>query len=179
MPTPKTLPEIVDFDGLIDNMAERVFGSEGIKKLSLDEKEKFTDFFRNLIKGALAFVEAKTKERFSFKQSVYSVVDTVHQSGRVTDLRVFERVEGKAEPSKICSIPMKESSCKGMPNGSLNITETKNIPTLVERKKIDVLDVKPAKFNFRIPINRVLAELKKKNHGFDTHFEVQLKPESK
>jgi hypothetical protein len=179
MVAPKTPTEALEFDGLLNTMSERVFGVESVEGLALDEKEKLTVFFRNLVKGALAFVEAKTQERFSFERAVFSLVDTVQQSGGVADLRVFDRPENSTKLNMVCSIPMKESHRTGLPDGSPKITDAKNIPTLVKRVTIDVVNVKPAKYNFRTPAARVATELKKKGNDFVTHFETQLRPKSK
>jgi len=160
-------------------MAKRVFGAESLEELSLDEKERLTVFFRELVKGALIFVEAKTHEKFSLERTAFNLVDTVQQSGGVADLRVFGRLENSTNLNLACSVPMKESHRTGLPDGGPKITDASNIPKLVGRVTIDVVNVKPAKYNFRTPAARVVAELKKRGHDFVTHFETQLRPKSK
>lgn len=161
MPLPPISPETVEFDVLVDQMS---------KRLSFGDKEKLGVFIRGMIQKALEFASTKNHEKVPFEQAVFSLVGVARRLDVSTELKVLARGNGASEPKNICSISLKESDYKGVPDGS---PKTSNGNGLVRRKRISVVDVKSANSKLWISAGFVIGKGKKKS-DLVAHLDVQV-----
>jgi len=164
MPLLPLPPEIVGFDVLVDEMS---------KRLSFDDKGKLGAFIRDIIQKALLYSESKTQEKVSFEQAVFCLAGSTRALGNMVELRVLAQGNGVVEPKKICSIGIKESEYMGSPDGSPKVSDPKDLPKSVRRKRINAVDVKLAKSNTWTNAGFVVGK-GKKSRELLAHLDVQV-----
>ncbi len=161
MPLPQPPAETVKFDGLIDQMSER---------LAFEDKEKLSDFVRVMIKKTLVFIESKNHQKVSFEQAVYSLVSSSRRLDAKLELKVLVVDEGASDPKGVCSIALKESEYMGSPDGL-----PKASTGLVKRKRISVVEVKNEKTRLWTGATAILKG-SKRSGDFVSHLDIQVKP---
>lgn len=130
-------PECIDFPVLIDQLA---------KRLSIGDQEKLGAFVRGMVVAVLEAVEIKTRKKFSVDRVEFSLPDSNGNLG-IVKLDLVERKEGDTLPKGICSVSIKGSEYRGMPDGVKMGNDPTQTVSMVGRKRINVMNFRPTTLN--------------------------------
>lgn len=162
----KTPPlERIDFPTLVDRLSE---------KFAVADREKLGAFIRGMVAVVLEAVELKTQKKFELEGVQFCLAKSNPGLGSTLKLEVVEKGAGSQASGGVCSVSIKEGDYRGLPDGETMGNDPTQKTPLVPRKRISVIDFKPAHGNTWFSIAQTL----KSNNRSKAHLlqlDIQIK----
>ena len=129
MSNPTPPPEAVPFETMLDQLSQQ---------LEFKSRERLSLFVRSAVEKALETLHKPSYKNKAPEQMKYRVSSSsrckVH-----AELDVL--VENGKNLKELCSIGLRQDVFRGIPDGSPKLTNPKNLPPLVRRQRVRIIDI--------------------------------------
>jgi hypothetical protein len=149
MPNPTPSPEVVPFETMLDQLS---------KQLEFKSRKKLGLFMRSAIGKVLEAFHKPSQKNKTSKEVKFRVISSSRFKVQV-ELDVL--VMNGRGLKKLCSVGLRKDSFRGIPDKSPKLTDIKDLPDLVSRQSIQIIDLKPEDKEAWVGTNYLKTRVKK------------------